>query len=67
LDRGLKKRLIHGRTGGLEVVSDDEPIEEEDGDEKVEAKNRKRRGAGRFQEQMGFQAVHQERKQKLHS
>jgi len=36
LDGGLRKWLIHGGTGGVEVVDDDEAIEEEDSDDEAE-------------------------------
>lgn len=36
LDGGLRKWLIHGGTGGVEVVGDDEAIEVEDKDDEVE-------------------------------
>ena len=36
LDGGLRKWLIHGGTGGVEVVGDDEAIEVEDTDDEVE-------------------------------
>ena len=36
LDGGLRKWLIHGGPGGVEVVGDDEAIEEEDKDDEVE-------------------------------
>src|SRR5277367_572755 len=36
LDGGLRKWLIQGGTGGVEVVDDDEAIEEEDSDDEAE-------------------------------
>ena len=60
LDGGLRKWLIHGGTGGVEVVGDDEAVEEEDNDDeadKVESENeedeaqedfRQRRASKRF-------------------
>ena len=36
LDGGLRKWLIQGGTGGVEVVGDDEAIEEEDKDDELE-------------------------------
>jgi len=56
LDGGLRKWLIHGGTGGVEVVGDDEPIEEDDAGEEVEVKiedeeqedSRSRRASKRF-------------------
>ena len=35
LDGGLRKWLIHGGTGGVEIIGDDEAIEEDDETEKV--------------------------------
>src|SRR5277367_5311041 len=36
LDGGLRKWLIQGGTGGVEVVDDDEAIEQEDSDDEAE-------------------------------
>jgi ATP-dependent DNA helicase len=49
LNRGLRKWLIHGETGGVEVVDDDEVIENNDIPDEVEAKikdDKEREGSG---------------------
>ncbi|KAF8797773.1 hypothetical protein BYT27DRAFT_7265322 [Phlegmacium glaucopus] len=47
LDGGLRKWLIHGGTGGVEVVGDDEPIEEEASDEDEEQEGSEHRRASK--------------------